>query len=53
MVEAGRAADDVHGNTHLGKVGVLCMAPAAGQGVLDAALREQHLGAITRYAVER
>lgn len=50
MTEAGRAADDVHGNTHLGKVGVLCMASSAGLGVLDGALREQHLGAITRYS---
>ena len=49
MTEAGQAADDVHANAHLGKVGVLCMAPEAGQGVLDGALREQHLAAITRY----
>ena len=36
LAEAGQAADDVHGNAHLGKVGVLCIAPSAGQGVLDA-----------------
>ncbi len=49
MAEAGRAADDVYENVHLGKVGVLCMAPEPGLGVLDAALREQHLPAITRF----
>ena len=27
LTEAGQAADDVHDNAHLGKVGVLCMAP--------------------------
>ena len=49
MDEAGQAADDVHGNTHLGKVGVLCIAPEEGQGVLDGELRERLLPAITRY----
>ena len=39
MTEAGQAADDVHGNAHLGKVGVLCMASRPGEGVLDEALR--------------
>jgi crotonyl-CoA reductase len=49
MAEAGRAADDVYENVHLGKVGVLCMAPEPGMGVLDEALRERHLPAITRF----
>jgi crotonyl-CoA reductase len=49
LADAGRAADDVYGNVHLGKVGVLCMAPEEGTGVLDAELREQHLDAITRF----
>ena len=43
LTEAGRAADDVYDNVHLGKVGVLCMAPEAGLGVVDHELREQHL----------
>ena len=30
LAEAGRAADDVSDNVHLGKVGVLCMAPETG-----------------------
>ena len=32
LSEAGQAADDVHDNAHLGKVGVLCLAPEAGRG---------------------
>jgi crotonyl-CoA reductase len=51
MAEAGRAADDVSDNVHLGKVGVLCMAPETGLGVVDHELREQHLAAITRFQV--
>jgi crotonyl-CoA reductase len=51
LAEAGRAADDVAENVHLGKVGVLCMAPETGMGVVDHALREQHLAAITRFQV--
>jgi crotonyl-CoA reductase len=51
LAEAGRAADDVADNVHLGKVGVLCMAPETGMGVVDHALREQHLEAITRFQV--
>ena len=51
LAEAGRAADDVSDNVHLGKVGVLCMAPETGLGVVDHALREQHLAAITRFQV--
>jgi crotonyl-CoA reductase len=49
LAEAGTAADDVYFNRHLGKVGVLCMAPEEGLGVLDPELREQHLEGITRY----
>jgi crotonyl-CoA reductase len=49
LAEAGQAADDVYGNVHLGKVGVLCMAPEEGTGVLDAELRAKHLDAITRF----
>ena len=49
MAEAGQAADDVAGNVHLGKVGVLCMAPGPGLGVIDHELRERHLDGITRF----
>ena len=49
MAEAGQAADDVAGNVHLGKVGVLCMAPETGLGVIDHELRERHLDGITRF----
>jgi crotonyl-CoA reductase len=49
LADAGQAADDVHANAHLGKVGVLCMAPEEGQGVLDSALRERCLPGISRY----
>jgi crotonyl-CoA reductase len=49
LADAGRAADDVYNNMHLGKVGVLCMAPQEGLGVLDHELRAAHLPAITRF----
>ncbi len=47
--EVGRAALDVHHNEHQGKVGVLCLAPEEGLGVLDEQMREQHLDAINRF----
>jgi crotonyl-CoA reductase len=47
--EVGRAALDVHHNVHQGKVGVLCLAPEEGQGVLDEELRAQHVDAINRF----
>jgi crotonyl-CoA reductase len=46
---AGEAALSVHRNEHEGKVGVLCLAPREGLGVLDAAMRERHLEQIQRY----
>lgn len=39
LQEAGQAAFEVHKNMHQGKVGVLCLAPAAGMGVTDHTLR--------------
>jgi crotonyl-CoA reductase len=45
----GQAAYDVHRNLHQGKVGVLCLAPEAGLGVRDEALRATHLEAINRF----
>jgi crotonyl-CoA reductase len=46
---AGKAADDVYHNLHLGKVAVLCMSPDEGLGVRDPELRDQHVDAITRF----
>jgi crotonyl-CoA reductase len=46
---AGEAALSVHRNEHEGKVGVLCLAPREGLGVVDGALRERHLAQIQRY----
>ena len=40
---------DVHRNLHQDKVGVRCLAPEAGLGVHDTALRERHLDAINRF----
>jgi crotonyl-CoA reductase len=47
--ETGQAAFDVHRNTHQGKVGVLCLAPSEGLGVLDHELRDRNLAAINRF----
>ncbi|WP_019634553.1 crotonyl-CoA carboxylase/reductase [Actinomadura atramentaria] len=41
LAEAPEAARGVQLNEHIGKVGVLCLAPRAGLGVADAALRER------------
>jgi crotonyl-CoA reductase len=49
MDETGQAAHDVHRNVHQGKVGVLCLAPEEGLGVLDNELRAKHLTAINRF----
>ena len=50
LEETGEAAYEVHKNQHQGKVGVLCLAPEAGLGVRDEALRERHLDAINRFS---
>ena len=47
--EVGQASLDVHQNAHQGKVGVLCLAPEEGLGVLDHELRAQHETAINRF----
>ncbi len=47
--QTGKAAHDVHTNRHLGKVGVLALAPAEGLGVRDPGLRERHLAAINLF----
>ncbi len=49
LEEVGQASLDVHRNSHQGKVGVLCLAPAEGQGVLDDEMRATHLDAINRF----
>jgi len=49
LEEVGQAALDVHRNTHQGKVGVLCLAPAEGLGVRDEAMRERLLPEINRF----
>ena len=47
--QVGQAAQDVHGNVHQGKVGVLCLAPEEGLGVRDPELRARHETAINRF----
>ncbi|WP_410873274.1 crotonyl-CoA carboxylase/reductase [Nocardia sp. A7] len=46
---AGRAAAEVHGNHHSGKVGVLALAPQAGLGVTDPEMRARLLPEINRF----
>ena len=41
LEHTGEAAFQVHHNMHEGKIGVLCLAPEAGLGVTDQALRDQ------------
>ena len=43
LEDVGQAALDVHHNLHQGKVGVLCLAPEEGLGVLNEELRATHL----------
>jgi crotonyl-CoA reductase len=51
LENTGQAAYDVHRNLHQGKVGVLCLSPEEGLGVLPshADLRAKHLTAINRF----
>jgi crotonyl-CoA reductase len=51
LAETGQAAYDVHRNLHQGKVGVLCLTPEEGLGVLDshAEKRAALLPAINRF----
>jgi crotonyl-CoA reductase len=49
LEKAGDAALEVHKNLHDGKIGVLCLAPREGLGVVDTALREKHLDRIQLY----
>lgn len=52
LEQAGQAAFEVHRNLHQGKVGVLCLAPEKGLGVLDTELRAKTLAQINRFADE-
>ncbi|MFN8105537.1 MAG: crotonyl-CoA carboxylase/reductase [Acidimicrobiia bacterium] len=52
LAETGEAAYQVHKNRHEGKIGIRVLTPEAGLGVTDAALREQHLDAITLFQRE-
>ncbi|MFC6153751.1 crotonyl-CoA carboxylase/reductase [Nocardioides yefusunii] len=47
--EVGQASLDVHKNSHQGKVGVLCLAPQEGLGVLDEEKRARHITEINRF----
>jgi crotonyl-CoA reductase len=49
LEDTGEAANDVHHNSHQGKVGVLCLAPEEGLGVTNPELRERHLEGINRF----
>ena len=49
MEEVGQAAYEVHNNLHQGKVGVLCLAPEEGLGVLDQEKRARHIREINRF----
>jgi len=51
LEESGEAALQVHKNVHDGKVGVLCLAPKTGLGVLDTELRGKHRAEIELYQV--
>ena len=49
LAQSGEAALEVHRNAHEGKVGVLCLAPREGLGVIDTEMREKHLREIMLY----
>ncbi|QYJ05567.1 crotonyl-CoA carboxylase/reductase [Nocardioides panacisoli] len=49
LEETGQAALDVHHNKHQGKVGVLCLSPEEGLGVLDHDKRSKHLDQINAF----
>jgi crotonyl-CoA reductase len=47
--DTGQAALDVHHNLHQGKVGVRCLAPEEGLGVLNEELRAEHVDKINLF----
>ena len=50
LADAPEALRLVHANKHVGKVGVLCLAPEAGLGVNDRETRDRFLPQISRFA---
>ena len=49
LEDVGQASLDVHHNKHQGKVGVLCLAPEEGLGVLDEEKRAAHIDKINLF----
>jgi NADPH:quinone reductase-like Zn-dependent oxidoreductase len=49
LEETGQAAFEVYRNEHQGKVGVLCLAPEPGLGVINSNLREHNIDGINRF----
>jgi crotonyl-CoA reductase len=49
LTETGQAVYELFHNRHVGKIGVLCLAPEEGLGVRDPALREKLLPRIHRF----
>ncbi len=49
LEQTGEAAWQVHQNLHDGKIGVLCLAPSEGLGVLNSELRERYIDRIELY----
>jgi crotonyl-CoA reductase len=49
LEETGQAAFEVYRNEHQGKVGVLCLAPEPGLGVINSDLREHNIDGINRF----
>lgn len=50
LAATGMAVRKVHRNSHVGKIGVLCLAPRSGLGVRNHELRARHLPAIENFA---
>lgn len=49
LSDTGEAVHRVHSNAHVGKLGVLCLAPRDGLGVQDAERREHLAGRVTAW----
>ena len=53
LADAGEAVAQVHRNEHVGKVGVLALAPRPGLGVTDPELRERYAARLNRFRTPR
>ncbi|TCJ89876.1 crotonyl-CoA carboxylase/reductase [Nocardia alba] len=53
MDRSADAVTAVHRGSHMGKVGVLCLAPTRGLGVTDPVKRARHLDRINSYTIPR